>query len=249
MKKIFTIILFLGISMLAIAQQNYQDVVYLKNGSIIRGIIIEQIPNTSIKIETADKSVFVYQMSDIEKFTKEPYYKPDERIPEDNTGVKKGYYGAIEFGPGYTFNYLNGILTGRLNIINGYRINPHFAVGGGFGLRAYTENGLMFPFFVDLRTNFLNKKTSPFLSLGIGYAFFAKDDMKGGLLINPIFGVSTKIKNRSSIYVGFSYEAQGLKHYDYYYDYNYYYYYNYPGTRKEVIDYSHTISFQLGFSF
>ena len=30
------------------AQGNYQDVVYLKNGSIIRGIIIEQVPNVSI---------------------------------------------------------------------------------------------------------------------------------------------------------------------------------------------------------
>lgn len=34
------------------AQTNYEDVVYLKNGSIIHGIIVEQIPNESIKIES-----------------------------------------------------------------------------------------------------------------------------------------------------------------------------------------------------
>ena len=64
MKKTLTILLLFSLfSAIAIAQQNnYQDVVYLKDGSIIRGMIIEQIPNKSIKIETADKSVFVYQM-------------------------------------------------------------------------------------------------------------------------------------------------------------------------------------------
>ena len=38
------------------AQANYEDVVYLKNKSIIHGTIIEQIPNESIKIETKENS-------------------------------------------------------------------------------------------------------------------------------------------------------------------------------------------------
>lgn len=49
----------------------YIDVVYLKNGSIIRGIIIEQTPNVSLKIQTKDGSVFVYNIEDVEKMTKE----------------------------------------------------------------------------------------------------------------------------------------------------------------------------------
>ena len=47
------------------------DVVYLKNGSVITGSIIEQIPNETIKIQTRDGSVFVYQYSDISRMTKE----------------------------------------------------------------------------------------------------------------------------------------------------------------------------------
>jgi len=53
------------------AQQQFQDVVYLKNGSIVRGIIIEQFPNISIKIQTKDQNVFVYKIDDILKMTKE----------------------------------------------------------------------------------------------------------------------------------------------------------------------------------
>jgi TM2 domain-containing membrane protein YozV len=48
-----------------------QDVVYLKNGGIIRGVIIEQIPLEKLKIRTADGSIFVYQMSEIERITRE----------------------------------------------------------------------------------------------------------------------------------------------------------------------------------
>jgi hypothetical protein len=47
------------------------DVVYLKNGSIISGSIIEQVPNENLKIQTKDGSVFVYPMSDISRITKE----------------------------------------------------------------------------------------------------------------------------------------------------------------------------------
>jgi hypothetical protein len=53
------------------ADADLQDVVYLKNGSIIRGTIIEQIPMETLKIETTDGSVFVYQMSEIERIAKE----------------------------------------------------------------------------------------------------------------------------------------------------------------------------------
>ena len=50
--------------------QEYEDVLYLKNGTIIHGMIIEQIPNGHIKIKSGS-NVFVYQISDVEKITKE----------------------------------------------------------------------------------------------------------------------------------------------------------------------------------
>ena len=71
MKKMILFSMLMGLSMILFAQQDYQDVVYLKNGSIIHGVIIEQVPNKSVKIETADKNVMVYQIDEIEKMTKE----------------------------------------------------------------------------------------------------------------------------------------------------------------------------------
>ncbi len=51
--------------------ETYRDVLYLKNGSIVKGMIVEQIPNVSYKIETSDGSVFIYKFEEVEKITKE----------------------------------------------------------------------------------------------------------------------------------------------------------------------------------
>ena len=51
--------------------QNLQDVVYLKNGSVVRGTITELKPNKSLTISTYDGSVFVFDMDDVSKTTKE----------------------------------------------------------------------------------------------------------------------------------------------------------------------------------
>lgn len=72
MKKIiFTIVISIAIAFNASAQNQYDDVVYLKNGSVIHGVIIEQVPNQEIKIQTKDGNIFVYKIDDVQKMTKE----------------------------------------------------------------------------------------------------------------------------------------------------------------------------------
>ena len=50
-----------------VCAQQMEDVVHLKNGGIVRGMIIEQIPNESLKVQTQDGSLFVYTMDEIAK--------------------------------------------------------------------------------------------------------------------------------------------------------------------------------------
>ena len=67
MKKIvFIICMVLCNTLLAFAQNN-QEIVYLKNGDKVKGIIIEEIPNTSIKVKTSNGSILVYSIHEIEK--------------------------------------------------------------------------------------------------------------------------------------------------------------------------------------
>ena len=75
MKKVIKFLLLVAVVAMTsslFAQTNTMlDVVYCKNGSVIKGVIIEQIPNQSIKIQTSDGNIFVYSMEDVEKITKE----------------------------------------------------------------------------------------------------------------------------------------------------------------------------------
>lgn len=68
---VLAVISVLSIGSLYSQTTNMQDVVYLNNGSIIRGVIIEQVPGVSLKIRTTDGNVFVYDIKDVTKMTKE----------------------------------------------------------------------------------------------------------------------------------------------------------------------------------
>lgn len=52
-------------------QTEYIDILYLNNGGVVKGVIIEQIPNVSIKIETQNGSVMIFKMEEIKKIVKE----------------------------------------------------------------------------------------------------------------------------------------------------------------------------------
>ena len=83
------LILLLGVST-SLAQED-EDVVYLKNGGVRRGLIIEQISNESLKIKTASGDVFVFSMSDISKIVKQEKEVPVaviDNAPRAVSGVK-----------------------------------------------------------------------------------------------------------------------------------------------------------------
>ncbi len=210
MKKILVLMVFAFISMSTFAQDTYRDVVYLKNGSVLRGTITEQHPNVSIKLETADQNIFVFRMEEIEKIAKESYIQ--KREPKrPNSGMESGYVGAIELG------YQVGLGTYgmdriKLNIINGYQLNPFVALGIGTGMRYYPDaEAVLVPFFANARVNFMDNQITPYASLDIGYSLDATNGFEGvGLMINPTIGVSFKVSEKSFLNVGLGYEMQKM---------------------------------------
>ena len=132
MKKYAVLLLLVVWTTIAFAQQNYQDVVYLKNGSIIRGMIIEQIPNKTIKIETADRSLFVYPIDDVEKITKEAV---GSNTKYRNLSQKRKGYIGISLGPSIPLGDFSNPSSGaaktglHLNLVNfGYLITDNVGI-------------------------------------------------------------------------------------------------------------------------
>lgn len=186
MKRLF--LLFLALVLMSFtmsAQQQYLDVVHLKNGSVIRGVIIELIPNESLKIQTPDGSLFVCEYAEIAKMTRELQENPRPRFNKP-----KGYMGLLEVT-------VPSLLLGSdfgFTMVNGYRIVPQFAVGFGVGLKYCAFEGALFmPMYLHLRSDFLDRKVSPYFALDVGYNFSVLGYGYYGAMISPSLGVSYNV--------------------------------------------------------
>jgi hypothetical protein len=168
MKKLIFIIAFLQAVFCAYAQQSSQDVLYLKNGSIIRGTIIEQVPNKSLKIQTADGSVFVYSIEEVEKITKEVATTNSTETTK-SFAKTSGYVGIIEASHlVYVGKYSTGSLSG-FRFVNAIQTSSAVSLGLGAGLNFGSGGAIEAPLFFDLRANFMKGNVTPFWLLNAGY--------------------------------------------------------------------------------
>ncbi|WP_458410284.1 DUF481 domain-containing protein [Bacteroides congonensis] len=225
-----------------VAAQNYTEVVYLKNGSVIKGVIIEQVPNVSLKIKTGDGSLIICQMNEVEKIIKEERYTRDYRTDIDNRkaarNTLKGYKGFVDFGyivdlSDYDANKV------EISTSHGYQFNNYFYLGGGVAADFYTDADLIaVPIFVDFRANFINKKVTPFADIKTGYSV---GDVEGAYVSTGI-GVRFSLKGKKAINLKLEYNYQQHNdHGDYSYNNNYYSY-----------DYDYDLEglgFKVGFEF
>lgn len=154
-----TVVISLALADIDVLAQEMQDVVYLKNGSIIRGMVVEQVPGKSIKVKTADGSVFVYAMDEVERIAKEEvphavtsssgdYYAPDRSVLSINPmGFIVGGVSWIGYehyiAPNLTYQIRGDIWTYSTKEDDGGYHYSEDETGFGFGIsgRAYTLGG------------------------------------------------------------------------------------------------------------
>lgn len=205
MKKLFLALVLCCIAGVASAQ--YVETVHLKNGGIIHGIIIEQIPNEKLKIQTRDGNVFVYTFDEIEKITKEVPTRHQAPAgfhrSNSNWSLNPKYQGSVDVG------YSLGVGFWKFDRVefstsHGCLINPYIYVGAGVGVHyfynVFDSSAVSVPIFADFRGNFLQGELKPFVNFRIGYSVADTD----GLYLSPSVGVSFK---RFDISVGYSYQS------------------------------------------
>lgn len=225
MKKIFLIAAMLIASVSAFSH-SLREVVYLKNGSIVKGDIVEFQPDKLIKMETADGSLFVFEYNDIEKITRErvccdyhPVYDEPTEVSYDNASfLNRGYRGFVSVE-----TLLGDFIGCGITTTHGKQVNEKFFVGGGVGMfiaEDWMEDHYSFPVYAALRVDFLNKKISPFMGLRTGIDFAAEGP--SGFYGDFSFGCRFK---RSSVSFGINtmrgnyYDSDDIDR-DYYYDCN-----------------------------
>ncbi|MFN8310747.1 MAG: hypothetical protein U0T73_12360 [Chitinophagales bacterium] len=175
-KKLLLPLLFLaGFQITSYAQNNdLEEVVYLKSGNVYRGVIIEQIPNQTVKIKTIGGNIFTVNVADISKITKEPHEmmppppppppgQMEGRTNEDHYGrmhhrdeFKDQFYGKNKEPKPFYYKrrgyFFQAQLTPELGqmgvrIINGYRAGrfAQFGIGVGIDFVGFTVSDMGLP--------------------------------------------------------------------------------------------------------
>lgn len=203
------------LSLVSFAQKNSEDVVYLKNGNIIRGIIIDQIIGEKITIETYGGNVYNYPYAEVERIAKEDY----KRAKRPLKIKQKGYVNTTSLG--FLFGNGEQPVSSNLQTINGYHFNPHLALGLGMGIVWYDAFGWgnfsrVLPIFLDVRGNVLkDSKISPFYYANAGYGIETTgeliDERNGGLKLGLGTGIKIHTRNNVSWVVSLGINYQQLK--------------------------------------
>lgn len=183
-----------------LAAQRYDEVVYLKNGSEIRGSVIEYISGETIRIQTSDGSVFVFQSDEVERISK--WEGPKSRT----SGLERGLRWFVEYGE--TIGACSRI---ELSGLCGYQIHPKLFIGGGVGCHYYfDEDAYEAPLFADLRYDLINRRATPYIDLRGGYTvgtYF-------GPYFSPTVGVRIRLGNWGAINIGAGYTMQFFEGYN-----------------------------------
>jgi len=245
--KTLFITLFVMLSTNSFSQKNNIDVIYLKDGSIIKGELIEIKTDQYVKIKTFCDNILVYKNIEIDKI-----------IKEEHQNKKEVDYNKLDFSGGMGDISL-GLLIGSKNSTDGpgfsaeaeyiHEFKNNFAIGGGLGINVIDKSYLSL--FNEVRYTFLENKNSHFVYCKTGYSFVTEDyeadsyygqniiDSYGGVLINPGIGVTFKINesNSASIKIGYVYaeDREDTK------DYN--------GRKIERLHKYNRFEFRIGYTF
>jgi hypothetical protein len=206
------------------AQKNKQeDVLYLKNGSVIRGEIIEQKIGDNLKIQLLGGSVFVFAETELDSIKREAVFTK-LKDKSDYFAKTKGYRNMTEGGfiighefsndwwGGYSSRTDWGVM---LHTVNGYQFNRYLYTGIGLGIEkniTYREN--FAPIYARVAYDMLKKKTTPYIFTDLGYVLnwtklenYLEDyKNKGGLYFSTGLGVRVFNSSKVSVTTAISYK-------------------------------------------
>lgn len=187
MKKTILITLMMLTIYIASFSQSSKETVYLKNGSVITGTIIEEIPDSTIKIKTNDNNIFIFKINEIKRITKEEIITKNKH--ENNE--PKGYIGLL-FGLAKPTIYdweSEDIGTPSLGLYVNIKLGYLFTKNIGFSL-AYINTNNNFHYESNINNNYsTNTLTSNSLIPGIILRFKLKEKLY--LDLNPSLGYSS----------------------------------------------------------
>jgi hypothetical protein len=208
MKNYLTVSILFMISVFTLSAQKSKDVLYLKNGSIVYGNLIE-IVSDQYKIKTYDGSIFIFPSADVDKLTTEVY--------QFNGRKSNGFGFALEAGILLGSQDAEYVAPFSFNILGGYAFNIKNTISIGSGVEFFGKPYI--PLFLEYRYLITEKRATPFFYLRGGGVMhhngsdseiynennqYEPYNYKGGLSLGIGTGISWS-KNEYESYLSFGY--------------------------------------------
>lgn len=222
----YTLIFLFIISVMSVYCQKQTDIIYLKNGSILKGILIEQVPNETYTLKMADGSIFVFKAEEIIKITKEGNIKNQKPFVYKEQEKKYVYFHAIEpvmgiFLGGRSYNTYPSFYTTQLpksNVVSGYpnmfgihsisqfqgRKNHMHGIGIGleffFKSNVYENLAYNLPIYYNYRYIYQKTRISPLFDIRMGGLFSNyPDKLRPGAFLNLSPGMNIKTNKKTDL--------------------------------------------------
>ncbi|WP_310393906.1 hypothetical protein [Hymenobacter sp.] len=196
----------------AAAQRPTEQVLYLKNGWVLRGQLLSAPAADPLRLQTADRSEFVFRQAEVDSLRQRP-------MPPADPYKARGFGHYTELGALAGRNTSSTVNTSAFSFqtVNGYKFNQWTFVGLGVGADLYATQSLV-PLFASLRGDLTRRGSIlPFYFLDAGYGFniTGRDDAlaqpvtyEGGRLWAAGLGVKVLFNRSTGFLLSVGYRTQ-----------------------------------------
>jgi|WetSurMetagenome_2_1015567.scaffolds.fasta_scaffold20980_2 hypothetical protein len=191
MKKHFILLILLIFCSLSVNAQKNKDALYLKNGSVIYGKLLE-IANDNYKILTSDGSMFNFKSEEVDKFIKLNMVTGERKQNGLGLTLESGLLIGAQnsnFDAPFSFNFLVNYTIATTNM---------FGIGSGVEFLGSSFS----PVFIEYRKLFSERKTTPFIYFRGGALIHMGDDNNDNPDSYPQYYQPTNYKGGFSLTAG-----------------------------------------------
>jgi len=218
MRKTVVTILILLLSVAASFAQEAapKDIIVLRNGDRLTGVIVLQTDET-VMIQTDDGKRFQFQIGEIERIEQEKIKSKVNKMRPAKTG-NFGVLAAMELGLAKSSEA--AITAPDIDVSvafgskNAFGSETFAGIGAGFELipaKAEDKRMTFIPIFLQIHKNLTNNNIKPFIGTKIGHAISVHENYKGGTFALLTSGINFPIAQRSSINAGIFGKIQQIK--------------------------------------
>ncbi len=172
--------------------KDYNDKVYLNNGSLLIGEIVDYNPGESVTLELENGKILQFSSKQVRKV-------------KMNAGEIVDAVSSIKTGRIYNetqFSLLLGESGSGLSMAHNvlYQLNTEMAIGLGAGIDNYYAEAArdIFPIFVNVKYYLMDLPSSVYIGSKAGYGMIFKNEnenlvnARGGMMWNPYFGLRVR---------------------------------------------------------